>query len=410
MSYKKKYKIKYLHLIRLKGGSARQKEETKEETKEELLKKLTEYLVDDDDDDELNLLHLAQNDHLKSFDKSAILRVTNFSEETSEADLLNLFAQYARVTRVYLALDRDTQQRRGFVHFYAKEDASNAIKNLQDYPFGSYGLHLEIDWVEPSKRNPELQKYEKWKKRYGDDTKTWFEKLKKDIIISQNNNKCNDAYDILKKFKILEKKAKQLILKECNENDDVKKFIQNNEFKDICPHPTDEIGRNFLNQNFCKLCGKIYDKKKWLKEQRVARYDRSLETPRVETTSQYKKWKEEYGGKTDIILNEYEHEHIPAPDWEDDLYASNIMFNLARDILDHETRNSLFNYISSNSENKLDSLQIREFNGLLENKNLFSELDDIQLRHFRDNPNDFILSQIQNDLDTITAEKSKGTD
>ena len=86
-------------------------------------------------------------------DDSATLRVTNLSEETREADLRDLFSHYGRVTRVYLALDRDTQQSRGFafVSFYSKEDASNAMENLQGYGFDH--LILKIDWAEPSKKD-----------------------------------------------------------------------------------------------------------------------------------------------------------------------------------------------------------------------------------------------------------------
>jgi translation initiation factor 3 subunit G len=86
-------------------------------------------------------------------DDSATLRVTNLSEETREADLRDLFSHYGRVTRVYLALDRDTQQSRGFafVSFYSKDDAQNAMENLQGYGFDH--LILKIDWAEPSKKD-----------------------------------------------------------------------------------------------------------------------------------------------------------------------------------------------------------------------------------------------------------------
>jgi len=84
-------------------------------------------------------------------DDSATLRVTNLSEETREADLRDLFSHYGRVTRVYLALDRETNQSRGFafVSFYSKEDASNAMENLQGYGYDH--LILKIDWAEQKK-------------------------------------------------------------------------------------------------------------------------------------------------------------------------------------------------------------------------------------------------------------------
>ena len=42
------------------------------------------------------------------------LRVTNISEETTEADLQVLFAPYGRIARIYLAKDRETMVSRGF--------------------------------------------------------------------------------------------------------------------------------------------------------------------------------------------------------------------------------------------------------------------------------------------------------
>jgi translation initiation factor 3 subunit G len=86
-------------------------------------------------------------------DESATLRVTNLSEETREADLRDLFSHYGRVTRVYLALDRETQKSRGFafVSFYSKDDAANAMENLQGYGYDH--LILKIDWAEPNKKD-----------------------------------------------------------------------------------------------------------------------------------------------------------------------------------------------------------------------------------------------------------------
>jgi translation initiation factor 3 subunit G len=100
-------------------------------------------------------------------DDSATLRVTNLSEETREADLRELFSHYGRVTRVYLALDRETQQSRGFafVSFYSKDDAENAMKNLQG--FGYDHLILKIDWAEPSTKDPSENNSMKYASGYG---------------------------------------------------------------------------------------------------------------------------------------------------------------------------------------------------------------------------------------------------
>ena len=100
-------------------------------------------------------------------DDTATLRVTNLSEETREADLRELFSHYGRVTRVYLALDRETQQSRGFafVSFYSKKDAQNAMDNLQG--FGYDHLILKIDWATPSTRDPSENNSMKYASGYG---------------------------------------------------------------------------------------------------------------------------------------------------------------------------------------------------------------------------------------------------
>ena len=100
-------------------------------------------------------------------DDSATLRVTNLSDETREADLRELFSHYGRVTRVYLALDRETQQSRGFafVSFYSKEDAANAMEHLQG--FGYDHLILKIDWAQPSTRDPSENNSMKYASGYG---------------------------------------------------------------------------------------------------------------------------------------------------------------------------------------------------------------------------------------------------
>ncbi|GMH73399.1 hypothetical protein TrRE_jg1517, partial [Triparma retinervis] len=57
------------------------------------------------------------------------IRVTNISEDTTEADLQDLFSPFGRISRVYLAKDRETMQSRGFafISFVHHDDASNAM-------------------------------------------------------------------------------------------------------------------------------------------------------------------------------------------------------------------------------------------------------------------------------------------
>jgi len=61
------------------------------------------------------------------------LRVTNLSESTTEADLQELFQPFGRISRVYLAKDKETMQSRGFafVSFVNKDDAARAMEELQ---------------------------------------------------------------------------------------------------------------------------------------------------------------------------------------------------------------------------------------------------------------------------------------
>jgi translation initiation factor 3 subunit G len=63
------------------------------------------------------------------------LRVTNLSENTTEADLQELFQRFGRISRVYLAKDKETLQSRGFafVSFVNKDDAARAMEELQGY-------------------------------------------------------------------------------------------------------------------------------------------------------------------------------------------------------------------------------------------------------------------------------------
>jgi len=68
------------------------------------------------------------------------LRVTNISENTTESDLQDLFSRYGRISRVYLAKDKETLQSRGFafVSFVNKDDAARAMEELQGY--GTYDV------------------------------------------------------------------------------------------------------------------------------------------------------------------------------------------------------------------------------------------------------------------------------
>jgi len=78
------------------------------------------------------------------------IRVTNISEDTTEADLQELFSNFGRISRVYLAKDKETLQSRGFafVSFIHRDDAARAMEKLQGYGYDH--LILKLEWARPS--------------------------------------------------------------------------------------------------------------------------------------------------------------------------------------------------------------------------------------------------------------------
>ena len=78
------------------------------------------------------------------------IRVTNLSESTTEADLQELFQRFGRISRVYLAKDKETMQSRGFafVSFVSKDDAARAMEELQGYGYDH--LILKLEWARPN--------------------------------------------------------------------------------------------------------------------------------------------------------------------------------------------------------------------------------------------------------------------
>mmetsp|Transcript_522 Transcript_522/g.1071 ORF Transcript_522/g.1071 Transcript_522/m.1071 type:complete len:367 (+) Transcript_522:174-1274(+) len=78
------------------------------------------------------------------------IRVTNISEDTTEADLQDLFQPFGRISRVYLAKDKVTLQSRGFafVSFVHREDAAKAMDKLQGHGYDH--LILKLEWARPS--------------------------------------------------------------------------------------------------------------------------------------------------------------------------------------------------------------------------------------------------------------------
>uniref|UniRef100_A0A7S0N7V5 Eukaryotic translation initiation factor 3 subunit G n=1 Tax=Chlamydomonas leiostraca TaxID=1034604 RepID=A0A7S0N7V5_9CHLO len=77
------------------------------------------------------------------------LRVTNLSEDVTEADLQELFRPFGHVSRVFLAIDRETGENRGFafVNYVHREDAERAMRGLNG--FGYDNLILRVEWAAP---------------------------------------------------------------------------------------------------------------------------------------------------------------------------------------------------------------------------------------------------------------------
>mmetsp|Transcript_49339 Transcript_49339/g.54957 ORF Transcript_49339/g.54957 Transcript_49339/m.54957 type:complete len:327 (-) Transcript_49339:198-1178(-) len=78
------------------------------------------------------------------------IRVTNISQNTTEADLQDLFKPFGRISRVYLAKDKETLKSRGFafVSFVHKDDAARPMEKLQG--FGYDHLILKLEWARPT--------------------------------------------------------------------------------------------------------------------------------------------------------------------------------------------------------------------------------------------------------------------
>lgn len=67
----------------------------------------------------------------------AALRVTNVSEMAEEQELRDMFERFGRVTRVFLAKDRETGMAKGFafISFQEKSDATKACEKMDGYGF-----------------------------------------------------------------------------------------------------------------------------------------------------------------------------------------------------------------------------------------------------------------------------------
>ena len=79
-------------------------------------------------------------------DDLATLRVTNVSEMAEESELRDMFERFGRVTRVFLAKDRDTGLAKGFafISFADRSDAVKACQKMDGYGFKHLILRVEF--------------------------------------------------------------------------------------------------------------------------------------------------------------------------------------------------------------------------------------------------------------------------
>ncbi|EMF13764.1 translation initiation factor 3, RNA-binding subunit [Sphaerulina musiva SO2202] len=79
-------------------------------------------------------------------DDLATLRVTNVSEFAEEGDLREMFERYGRVTRVFLAKDRETGRAKGFafVSYADRSDAARACEKMDGFGYGHLILRVEF--------------------------------------------------------------------------------------------------------------------------------------------------------------------------------------------------------------------------------------------------------------------------
>ncbi|PFH56350.1 hypothetical protein XA68_16692 [Ophiocordyceps unilateralis] len=79
-------------------------------------------------------------------DDLATLRVTNVSEMAEEGELRDMFERYGRVTRVFLAKDRETGMAKGFafISFADRSDAVKACSKMDGFGFKHLILRVEF--------------------------------------------------------------------------------------------------------------------------------------------------------------------------------------------------------------------------------------------------------------------------
>jgi translation initiation factor 3 subunit G len=75
-----------------------------------------------------------------------VLTTMQVSEFAEESDLREIFERHGRVTRVFLAKDRETGRAKGFafVSYADRSDAARACERVDGYGFGHLILKVEF--------------------------------------------------------------------------------------------------------------------------------------------------------------------------------------------------------------------------------------------------------------------------
>lgn len=102
-----------------------------------------------------NLLKTKKrNSNLTFFSYLLSLSRHLFKKRKTKTLQQDLFSPFGQVSRVYIAVDRETGESRGFgfVNFVYRADAQHAIDKLDGYGYDS--LILRVEWAAPRAERP----------------------------------------------------------------------------------------------------------------------------------------------------------------------------------------------------------------------------------------------------------------
>ncbi|KAF7493880.1 Eukaryotic translation initiation factor 3 subunit G [Sarcoptes scabiei] len=86
----------------------------------------------------------------RSKDENNTIRITNLPEETQDEDIKDLFKNFGKITRIFLAKDKATGNSKGFafVSLDTRENAARAIRAVNGHGYNN--LILSVEWARPS--------------------------------------------------------------------------------------------------------------------------------------------------------------------------------------------------------------------------------------------------------------------